>query len=230
MNHFRTKIFGMFLSAAVMGSAHAIPVTLVGSDVDFTFDNSLTGKYGQPVVSGDTLYFTPTTFIAQSSNGVGYVLTPETINISATAHTGKTIGTANLAERGDYLLLGSSATADVTGQLRAFDVANPGVDMSSAITPTSALNLSGVPSKNWFAAATVDVSSWKTAKTLNFTLENFLLASTTNPDSLAFVQKKYAGLTIMTSAVPEAQVSMLMLAGLGFVGFTVVRSRYRDPM
>jgi hypothetical protein len=227
MKHVRKMIYGLALTASMVGSGYALPVTLVGSHVDFTFDDALTGQYGQAAVAGDTLYFTPTAFSAQSSNGEGYVLAAETINIRATAHDGQSFSTASLAERGDYLLLGNAASADVTGQLRVFDTANPAVDVTAAITPSGALNLSGVPSKNWSADALVEVSSWNTGGTLNFTLENLLLASTTDTHSLSFVQKKYAGLTVVTSPVPEAQIPSLLLAGLGLIGYTVSRRRDR---
>jgi hypothetical protein len=224
----RTLIAGLtLLTQALISSAYAVPVTLSGTDVDYTFDDALVGLYGQPTLSGDTLYFTPTQFSAQSSNGQGYVLTPDTFNIRATAHAGQTISSASFDERGDYLLQGTGSSADVTGQLRVFDTANPSTDMTASISPSSPLTMTGVPSKNWAASTTLDVSGWNSAGPLNFTVENLLLASTTDPNSLAFVQKKYAGLTIVTSPVPEPQDYALILAGLGLVGFTVARSRYR---
>lgn len=213
--------------AFVGGAALAAPVTLAGSTVDFSFDDSLLGLFGPASVSGDSLYFTPVAFKAQSLNGAGYALASDTINIQVMARTGWTFESMALAERGDYLLLGSGSTADVAGQMRVFDVAAPMTDTTAAIASASPLNLSGVPTHNWSAQAAVDLTGWNNARTVNVTVQNLLLASTSDPASLAFVEKKFVGLNpIMAAApVPEAETYAMMLAGLGLVGFAVTQRR-----
>ena len=226
MKRVKTLVTGVYLlSQALTGAASAASVTLSGTTVDFSFDNTLMGLFGQPSVAGDTLFFTPSNFKAKSLNGEGYVLTDETINVQVTAHSGRSFNSVNLSERGDYLLLGSGSTADVTGQVRVFDTAMPQTDLTASIIPTSPLNISGLPSKNWNAGASINVASWNTAKTLNVTIENLLLASTSSTASLAFVEKKFAGLSFITSAVPEAETYTMMLAGLGLIGFMVSRRK-----
>ncbi|MDP3217955.1 MAG: FxDxF family PEP-CTERM protein, partial [Deltaproteobacteria bacterium] len=42
-------------------------------------------------------------------------------------------------------------------------------------------------------------------------------------DTLAFIEKKYAGLNVITTPVPEAETYAMMLAGLGLIGFAVRR-------
>jgi hypothetical protein len=214
----------LVLSQGLIGLAHAVPVTVSGTDFDFTYDDSLVGLFGQPTVSGDTLYFTPTDFKAQSANGSGYTVASGTVNIVVTAHSGQSFGNVSLAERGDYLLLGSGSSVDVTGQVRAFDTSMPLNDLTASVTPTSPLTMTGTPAQNWNANASLNVASWSSATKLNITLENLLLASTSSPNSLAFVEKKFAGLTI-TTAVPEAQTSSMLLAGLGLTAFIVARRR-----
>jgi hypothetical protein len=224
MNLAKSIALGLLvLGQGLVSAAYAVPVTVSGTNYDFTYDDSLVGLFGQPTVSGDTLYFTPTGFKSQSSNGAGYVAATGTVNIVVTAHAGQSFGNVDLAERGDYLLLGSGSSADVTGQVRVFDTAMPLVDMTSAITPTSPLSMTGTPAQNWSANASVNVSGWTSATQLNVTLENLLLASTSSANSFAFVEKKFAGLTI--SPVPEAQTSSMLLAGLGLIGFVVARRR-----
>lgn len=226
MKRVKTLATGVFLlSQAITGAAYAASVTLTGNNVDFTFDDTLMGLFGQPQIAGDTLFFTPTNFEAQSLNGAGLDLTRDTVNIKVTAHSGWNFDSVNLLERGDYLLIGSGSTADVTGQIRVFDTAMPLAELTDNITTTGPLNMTGVPTKNWNADASVDVSAWNSATTLNVTIENLLLASTSSPASLAFVEKKFSGLTLVTTPVPEADTYTMMLAGLGLIGFMVSRRK-----
>ena len=229
MKRVKKLALGVFLiSQALTGGAHAAAVTLTGTNVDFTYDDTLVGLFGQPAVAGDTLFFTPVDFQAQSLNGAGFAFTNDTINIKVTAHSGWAFDSVDLLERGDYLLLGAGSTADVSGQVRVFDTAMPLMDLTSNITPVSPLNLAGVPTKNWAANASVDVSAWETATMLNITVENLLLTSTSAPTSLAFLEKKFVGLslgTIAVTPVPEAETYLMMLAGLGLVGLMVSRRR-----
>jgi hypothetical protein len=221
---------GVFLlGQALCGVAFAAPVTLSGSTVDFSFDDALLGLFGPASVSGDTLYFTPVAFEAQSLNGAGFALSNDTVNISVTAHDGWSFDSVGLSERGDYLLLGSGSTADVAGQMRVFDIAAPLTDISAPIAALSPLNLTGVPTHNWDAQASIDLSGWESTRSINVTVENLLLASTAATPSLAFVEKKFVGLTPFTMAtpapVPEASTYAMMLAGLGLVGWMGMRRR-----
>lgn len=216
---------GIFLlSQVIAGGAYAASVTLTGTNVDFTYDDSLTNLFGQPTVAGDTLFFTPVNFDVSSSNGEGYNFNNGTVNIQVTAHSGMTFDSVDVLERGDYLLLGAGSTADVSGQVRVFDTAMPLTDLTTGIT-AGPLTMSGTPTNNWTANSSIDVSSWNTASTLNVTIQNLLLTSTTTPNSLAFVEKKFASLSLVTTPVPEAETYGMMLAGLGLIGFVVSRRR-----
>ncbi|MBT9568228.1 MAG: PEP-CTERM sorting domain-containing protein [Thiobacillus sp.] len=228
MKRIKPLLAGTFLlSQMLTGAAFAASVTLSGNTVDFSFDDTLLGLFGPAAVSGDTLYFTPVDFTATSSNGAGFVLTHDTVNIRIAAHSGWTFGSMGLTERGDYLLLGSGATADVGGQMRVFDIAAPLTDATAAIAPLAPLNLTGLPTHDWAAQASIDLSAWGSARSVNVTLENLLLASTAASPSLAFVEKKFVGLTptLVAAPVPEAETYAMMLAGLGLVGFAVARRR-----
>lgn len=228
MKRVKTLATGVFLlSQALTGAAYAASVTLTGNTVDFTFDDTLMGLFGQPQISGDTLFFTPVNFEAQSLNGAGYAFTNDTVNVTVTAHSGMSFDSVNLLERGDYLLLGSGSSADVGGQLRVFDTAMPLTDLSSSIASSSPLTMTGLPTKNWDSNTSVDVSAWNTATTLNVTIENLLLTSTSTPTSLAFAEKKFSGLSLVTTPVPEAETYTMMLSGLGLIGFMVARRKRR---
>jgi hypothetical protein len=226
------------LSAALLsGSALAVPTTLAGTNVSFTFDSALLGLYGTPIVAGDSLVFTPTGFSAISNNGAGFVMTNATLNVAITANAGYQFSTINLTERGDYFLLGSDAYVGVSGQIRVFDQDDPiNNEVTGSIIPTAPFNVVSTPpivTTNWTAnaSATIPGSGWGGSDGIvdgiNLTIENLLYASTTLPGSAAFIEKKFAATTIIISAVPEADTYAMMLAGLGLIGFMARRRATR---
>lgn len=229
MNRMTKITAGAFLVAqAFSGAAFAASVTLTGTSVDFTFDDALVGLFGQPTLSGDTLSFTPVNFNATSSNGEGYKLTDNTVNVQMTAHNGYAFSSVDLAERGDYLLQGGGSTANVAGQVRVFDVSDPMKDTTTPIAPTAVMDQTGISTHPWTVANSTDLTTWNGTKSVNVTFQNLLVASTNGSSSLAFVDKKYSGLTATTAAVtpvPEATSSAMMLAGLGLIGWQIRRRR-----
>jgi len=222
----------LLLAQAFSGAALAASVTLAGTTVDFTFDDALLGRFGQANVSGDVLYFTPVDFEAKSLNGAGFALTNDTMNIQVAARDDWTFSGISLLERGDYMLLGSGSMANVAGQLRVFDIASPLVDVTAGILPTAPLDQTGLSTRNWTADTSIDLSAWENARTINVTVENLLLASTGAVPSLAFVEKKFVGLSpvmvAVTPPVPEADTYAMMLAGLGLVGWSAMRRRSKS--
>lgn len=229
MKHMKKVAVGVFLlGQALSGAALAASVTLTGDTVDYTFDDTLLGLFGTPTLSGDTLSFTPVEFQAESLNGAGIDLTNNTVNVQVTAHSGYTFSSIDMLERGDYMLLGGGSSADVAGQIRVFDVANPLSDVTTAIAPDAPMTETGGSTTNWTASNSTDLSTWTDAQTVNVTWQNLLIGDTNSSSSLAFVDKKYGGLTATVAAVtpvPEAEVSAMMLAGLGLVGWQISRRR-----
>jgi hypothetical protein len=193
--------------------------------VDFSFDDALLGLFGQPVVTGDSLYFTPTTFSAEALNGAGFDLTKATANIKVTAHDGFDFTSLALSERGDYLQVGAGAKVAVSGQIRVFDSMNPASEVTASILPTTPfLPTDDFITKNWTAGAATSLVDMKSASMLNVTIENILIAqSPLGTETLAFIEKKFAGLDVVTAPIPEADTYAMLLAGLGLIGYVVRR-------
>lgn len=221
-------VSALVIGQLISGSVFAASMTLSGDTVDYTFDDTLLGLFGPASLSGDTLYFTPVEFQAKSLNGDGYALTNSTMNIQVSAHDGWTFSNISLIEKGDYLILGGASTADIAGQMRVRDLSNVLDDMTASIQSTSALDHIGLPTTNWEAGAVIDLSAWGDTHAVNVTLQNLLLASTSDDSSLAFVEKKFVGLAptlVAISPVPEAHTYGMMLAGLGLLGWKIKRRR-----
>lgn len=235
MKHLKIMATSAFVMGQLLsGSVLAASVTLSGDTVDYTFDDTLLGLFGPASLSGDTLYFTPVNFQAESLNGDGYSLTNSTMNIQVSAHEGWAFSNMSLIEKGDYMLLGGASTADVAGQMRVRDLSAVLDDMTASIQTTAVLDHIGLPTTNWEAGAVIDLSAWTDTQAVNVTVQNLLLASTSGASSLAFVDKKFVGLTptlaaIPTSPVPEAHTYGMMLAGLGLIGWKIKRRRFTAP-
>jgi hypothetical protein len=226
MKRVNTLAAGIFLlGQTIAGAAFAAPVTVAGMTVDFSFDDALLGLFGQPVVTGDSLYFTPTTFSAEALNGVGFDLTKATANIKVTAHDGFDFTSLALSERGDYLQVGAGAKVAVSGQIRVFDSMNPASEVTASILPTTPfLPTDDFITKNWTAGAATSLVDMKSASMLNVTIENILIAqSPLGTETLAFIEKKFAGLDVVTAPIPEADTYAMLLAGLGLIGYVVRR-------
>lgn len=214
--------------AALLAAPPALAdeVVLQGNTLTFIYDDLLEGLFGVPTVLGDSLYFTPTVFDASALNGVGYDLVKSTLNIKVMAKSGYDLDSVSLLEAGDYLLLGAGTSVDVGGQLRAFDLATPSVFTTSSIVASS-LTTTGLPTQDWTASAAIslDGASWIEGSGINLTIENILLALSTQPATGAFIEKKYVGLSFETtlSPVPEPGHAMLILSGLSLLGFVVRR-------
>lgn len=121
-------------------SAVAVPVTMAGTSVSFTYDSALTSLFGTPIVTGDTFYFTPTSFKAESYSGAGIQSTSATFNVSVVANDGFFITSALLDEQGDYYKLGRRSAVAVGGTLIVRDLDAPLAATMSSITSAMPLN------------------------------------------------------------------------------------------
>jgi len=218
---------------ATSGIASAASVTLVGTDVSFTYDDSQSGLdlFGTPFVTGNDIYFKPTVFKAKSTNGKGTNSTDATINVVITPNKGMALTSIATSERGDYKLNGGGSSVDVGGEILAFDTSNPfTVHDEAFITSPSDLTINDNAFHKWSAGASIDLTGamWKNTSAINLTIENVLGATTTGFPSMAFIQKKFAGAAISVGVVPPASVPVpaaLWLFGSGLLGLIGVARR-----
>ena len=74
MNQFKRLAVIVAIAAGFGGgvsSAQAATVKLDGVAFDIYYDDTALDLFGTPTLSGDVLYFTPTSFKAESLNGAG---------------------------------------------------------------------------------------------------------------------------------------------------------------
>ena len=223
----------LLLGQTLSGVAFAVPVTLTGATVNFTFDSALSGLFGTPAVSGDVLFFTPTTYKAQSFNGSGFASASQTFNITVNANPGYLVSAVNLTEGGDYYNIGPSAGVAVGGKLYVRDLESPLAPVVTGkikadVPLNDVTSLENFETTDWTSHTGVTIpAGWGGSDGIvsgvNVTIENILLARSMNPVSAAFIEKKFVALNLVTAPVPEPGTYAMMLVGLGLVGFAVRR-------
>lgn len=215
--------------------AEATQTTLIGTSFDLIYDTSLTGLFGAPILSGNTVFFTPINYKAESLNGNGVVSANSTVSLELIAKNGNVFDNFALVESGDYKLIGAGSAVSVGGQTRVLDGANPlnnavasiistdnfGIFNSSIVDPTT---------HNWNSNSNISLLDPKFDHTTHvfYTIENLLTAytepSTVGPRQ-AFIEKKFAGsaISLIVTAVPEPETYAMMMIGLGLI--SVVRRK-----
>jgi hypothetical protein len=228
-HHVKKKLLVLIFGSLFVMASQAAPMTLSGSNFDIIYDDSLAGLFNSPTLVGDTVFFTPVDFKAESLNGAGFNTANSTINLKIIPKNGLTVESLNLVERGDYKLRGANSFVNVGGQTRVFDLASPLMEEFSAIATVSDLTIKDGVTHGWQSDSLINLSgaAWQ-ARDLNYTIENLLEAYTESTDvgpKLAFIEKKFAGssISLVVTTVPEADTYAMLLAGFGVLSLVARR-------
>lgn len=225
----KTTLAVLGLAAALLSTA-AQAITLVGTQVSYSFDSADLGLFGTASLSGDNLVFTPTIFEASTngSHGSGPIAY-QTMHITVSANTGYQLSSLSLTESGSYSLTGS-ASAFVTGNITALDIeGTTDLEEIGTITPNAPFDVIGTPT-GWTANAGVilPATGWGgtdgVVNSIGLKITNQLYAASASGGT-ADIWKNVVGLSVVTSPIPEADTYAMMLVGLGLVGFMARRSR-----
>jgi hypothetical protein len=220
----------------LFSQGHAATMLLAGVDFDIQYDDARLGSFGSPMISGNTVFFTPNTFKTESLNGTGFSTSSSTINFDIIPKKDLIISDIALLEKGDYVLRGADSFVGISGQTRAFSLQNPLKDVTNPIASTSTLNTANGFQQNWEATSSLNLASLALTnrQAVRYTVENLLEAYTegnaTGPRR-AFIEKKFVGFSInsqpIVSPVPEASSYLMMASGLAFLGLLRLRRKTR---
>lgn len=210
--------FAAVFSGMLLSSGAFAMTTLTASNVSYTYDETLLGKFGTASLAGGNLVLTPTSFLATST-------TPavETVHITITANAGYELSALNLSETGGYSMpAGVTDQVYLQGNISVLDI--EGSTSNNLVSNIQTLSpLSGV-SGNWSAQAGVIVpaSGWGGSdgivSSVRFTISNQLFAMGGGQ-----IWKDAVTVATVTTPVPEAETYAMMLVGLGLVGFMARR-------
>jgi hypothetical protein len=199
--------------------------------------------YGAPTLTDDSLVFNPTDFGASATNG-GVQITDGTLTTTIVALGAATIDQIDVAESGDYTLLGAppSTGTNVTVaapvflqiiQLNGVNVAPIDVHANLVFTPDAgSYNLldnpgagqiwSGSLSESVDAALAAAGVSGKATEII-YTMDNDLTAIS-QTGTVAFIEKKTADGVTITASVPEP----MSIGWVSFAALALFKRRQRS--
>ncbi len=211
--------FVLFLACA---SAQAALVTLTGNDVKFTFDDST--MFGSGFTVGNSIFFMPTGFIAQSVNTDGLVTSADNLSITVEMlGPGTAMTQFALTERGDYRLDGSSTSVSATGTYGV----NSNTSTFSNSNPVSAgpLTVQGALTQ-WQINSMISLAGtagWGQDTAVTIMLNNILTAQSTVLGEQALIQKKFGAFGVQITVVPVPAAFWLFGSALALLGWKTRR-------
>jgi len=215
-------------SALFTAAPNAAIVTLDGTDVTFTYDDS--SYFGIANVVGNSIFFQPTDFIAESSNGDGAVSLRETLTIDVQAkYAGYDMSSFLLVEQGDYELTGASSSVSASGRLGVASMTTM-CGLYTNCNDSNIFNASGLDTvgalTEWNGSTSVDLADtigWGSDTFVQLSLQNNLRATTTVAGDDAMIQKKFGAIGIEVNPVPVP--AALWLFGSGLIGIAAFARR-----
>ncbi|PCJ87379.1 MAG: hypothetical protein COA54_05715 [Thiotrichaceae bacterium] len=218
------------LGMVVSTASSAAMVTINGDDVSFTFNDAT--MFGIGNVVGNSLFFAPTDFKAESLNGAGVATAMFTLGIEVNVITvGYDISSLGMFEQGDYILNGVGASVTAAGQLGVVSGTTTCGLIPIACNDASIFNVAGLGDTGgalagWSGSTSVDLADtagWGTDTQLFISFQNDLSANTFSIGEQAFIEKKFGAIGLVVNPIPVP--AALWLFGSGLLGLVAVARR-----
>lgn len=214
-------------------NALIVPITVSGDTVDFSYqyDDAVESLFdiGIYQVSGDTLSFSPTNFLAHQNGLTGWdTVSSTTPLITVTAKAGYALSGLSLFEQGDYYRIQSGdnmTIASVGGQFIVDDTPNLiGAQLLATMSASSLFaELETFHTSAWAIESSVSLNS---VESVSAKVENILKAGVNlNATVLdeAFIEKKLMSISANTVPVVVPVPAAFWLFGTAITGVLVAR-------
>lgn len=206
-------------TAMAAGAAQAqvnwVPPAGAGSFFTYTGGLSDNGLFGNPLLVGDSFFFTPASFVANSVNGVAHSVV-DRIQVDLTANPGHRFTSIKVTEFGNWTITGIG-TVQATGELRLIDMLVPRL-ATDALSTTPAMPVSAPATGLWSGVAEIDLTAIAGADwtKLRLVFANTLHA-TSGAGSAATIRKTaVAGPAIVVDILPAPGGAVALGFGLLF--------------
>ena len=221
----KMQILAICALSLVANAAQSAIIHLEGDTVDFYYDDAQPGMaaYGDLTVVGDSIFATPTGFLAEASGINGTDTYSSLGTITVVLKSGYTFDYVAVAQQGDYQVVGAGAAVSVVSDLTVEDSNNASTSETSMMT-VSGLGLNDGLLHEWSSSGAFDLSTatWDGVLSIDLSLDSLLAASTTTSAEYALIQNKLTGgglITIETVVVPVPTSFVLFISGLlGLLG------------
>ena len=215
------KSFSVVALGVASMSGYAAIVTQNGADVSFTYDDST--LFGAGTVVGNAIFFSPTNFSNESEDGATAGNVTDTLNITVNTLSGSgyVLDFIQTVESGDYILDGTTAT--VAASLRTQVTSNTQTDGLFPLTnivleQTGTINSPQDGSTNLWNLSNLNDWSWDNETSVNYQIQNNLLADTDQVGDYAFIQKKNQAVGIQVQVIPVPAAAWLFGSALMATG------------
>lgn len=216
MQKILTRALGILAFCSAMPAMAAI-IHLSGDTVDFYYDDSSPemAAYESLSVIGNTIFATPSSFLAESLNGGSSDFTAFGV-VNVVAKSGYRFDSIQVAQQGDYELTGAGASVNAVGTLAVTE--SVGSTSVSTAMVNSGFGTYGALTQ-WSSSAIIDLNNatWESIYSIDLSLDSSLYASTIENGERAFIQNKFVGgslVSIETTPIPLPAALWLMISGL----------------
>ena len=225
----RLVAYGLF---SIIFSANSAVVTIEGDNLTFTYDNST--LFGSANVVGNSIFFLPNNFSAQSVNDQGSTLSSDIVDVQIKVRD-ETIHLMDrfiLYESGDYKISDSTASVDVSAQFmvisfeRTCDSHGIFVCNQSEIFGAAENFIGDGQLRDWSLTGFIDLdtlSLWGDDSYVNVRIQNNLYATALEQGDIAQIEKKFGviGIQVELQPIPVLPGIHLFLSGL--IGLGLIR-------
>lgn len=227
----RLVAYGIF---SIILSAKSAVVTVEGDNLTFTYDDST--LFGSANIVGNSIFFLPNNFSAQSVNDHGSTLSSDIVDIQIKVRD-ETIHLMDrfvLYESGDYKISDSTASVDVSAQFmvtsfeRTCDSHGIFVCNQSEIFGAAGNFIDDNQLRDWSLTGFIDLdtlSLWGDDTYVNVRIQNNLYATALEQGDIAQIEKKFGviGIQVELQPIPIPPGITLFLSGL--VGLGLIRGK-----
>jgi hypothetical protein len=219
----------------IIFSANSAVVTVEGNNLTFTYDDST--LFGSANIVGDSIFFLPNNFSAQSVNNQGSTISSDIVDVQIRVKD-ETIHLMDrfiLYESGDYKISDTTASVDVSAQFMVTSFVktcdNHGIFVcnQSEIFGSTESFIDDNQLRDWSLTGFIDLDTltlWGDDSYVNVRIQNNLYATSLEEGDIAQIQKKFGviGVQVELQPVPLPAGIYLFLSGLVGLGLMRVRN------
>lgn len=215
----RTLVAAALMALSLAGTAHAATQTLDGAGFSITFEEDLGNLFGGPSLSANTLSFSSLASFFDRSTASGAV--SETFGFSFSLDPGYVLTSLGFNQSGTFSLNGGSSRVSAQSfvELDSGNGAAQGLNFAGGLNGNAG---NGAGTGNWSATGGFSGAGITSANVFLSTALDAWVQGAGNK-SFSSIALGSTAFTFSVAPVPEPEAYLMLLTGLGLVGFAARR-------